>query len=79
MTYNNYAFGNERAESDFLHDELFNAFYRDLLEVGAEGMKQMRKPNEKKVQALTRALDHFQSREEYEKCGFIKSVIDQIK
>lgn len=76
--HDEYAFGHERVESDWLHGELFDAFYRDLEIIGADGMMEMRKPLEKKVWALTRARDHFEHKEEYEKCRFIQSVLARV-
>lgn len=76
--HDEYVFGTDTVESEWLHKELFDAFYRDLEVIGAEGMVGMRKPVEKKLHALTRAIDHFEQREEYEKCAFIKSVLQAV-
>ncbi len=35
-------------------------------------------PKESKMKALSSVLNFFEEREEYEKCGFIKSLMDEI-
>lgn len=77
--YDEYVFKGMRTESDWLHDELFNVFYSDLEAIGPEGVLALRKPTSEKVTALTRALHHFEAREDYEKCGYIKSILEVVE
>jgi len=76
--YNEYVFQNEVVENDKLHSLLFDAFYRDLCAIGVEGFKQIRKTKEKKIETLKRVIQYYESVEEYERCVFVKQVLDEI-
>ncbi len=34
---------------------------------------------EKKIKAINRIIDHYESIEEFEKCAFLKDLLDKIK
>ena len=61
-----------------LHNMLFDAFYRDLRDIGVEGYKQIRKTKETKIETLKRVIQHYELLEEYERCAFAKQILDEI-
>ena len=78
--YNNYVFrpeSDQDAEAE-LHNQLFNAFYRDLEIIGLEGMKALRKQKQVELDCLNRSIRHYGGLQEYERCQFLKSVLDGI-
>jgi|694.fasta_scaffold19139_9 hypothetical protein len=76
--HDEHLFGDSRIENEFLEWALFDAYYRDLERIGSVGMQRLRKPRKKKIESLTRALYFFQKREDYERCAFIKQVLDDV-
>jgi hypothetical protein len=79
--YNEYVFKGEGnyVNDIFLHNQLFDVFYSDLREVGVDGIKQLRKTKESKIQTLERCISHYEKLEKYERCAVIKNILDQIK
>jgi hypothetical protein len=77
--YNEYAFQSKIIEDNELHNLLFDAFYSDLCIVGVEGIKQLRKKKESKIQTLERCISHYEKLEKYERCAVVKNILDQIK
>jgi hypothetical protein len=78
--YNNYVFWSEDkqdAEPE-IHNGMFDAFYRDLKAIGLEGMKALRKTKKVKIESLNRSIRHYEGLQEYERCQFLKSVLDGI-
>lgn len=61
-----------------LHNMLFDTFYRDLCDIGVEGYKQVRKTKETKIETLKRVIQHYELLEEYERCAFVKQILDEI-
>ena len=78
--YDNYVFRpeSEQDAETSMHNGLFDVFYRDLVAIGLEGMKALRKPKKAKVDSLERSIRHYEGLQEYERCQFLKSVLDGI-
>jgi predicted sugar kinase len=55
----------------------YNVVFNSLLKFPDEAVTDP-SPAGSKIKALSSMLDYFEQREEYEKCGFIKNLMDQI-
>jgi hypothetical protein len=63
----------KREDIEAFYNVVFNSLFRFPGEAVADPA-----PKESKLKALDSVLVFFEEREEYEKCGFIKDLIDQI-
>jgi len=63
----------KREDVDIFYDVVFNSLFKFPEEAVEDPA-----PKESKIKALDSILNHFVEKEEYEKCTFIKDLIDQI-
>lgn len=59
-------------------DAFYNVVFNSLLKFPEEAVTDP-SPARSKIKALSSILDYFEQGEEYEKCEFIKGLIDQIQ
>jgi hypothetical protein len=58
-------------------EAFYNVVFNSLFRFPDEAIQDPA-PRESKIKALDSVLNFFEEREEYEKCGFIKGLIDQL-
>jgi hypothetical protein len=73
----------ELQEDERLTSFIYGSFYRDLLELGANGFikyKPKTITKTEKIIALNRCIDYFSRPdiEDYEKCQYMKNILDLI-
>jgi hypothetical protein len=63
----------KREDTEAFYNVVFNSLFRFPDEAIRDPA-----PKESKIKALDSVLQFFEEREEYEKCGFIKGLMDQL-
>jgi len=58
-------------------DIFYNVVFNSLSSYPDEAVEDP-SPRESKIQALDSMIEHFVEKEEFEKCSFIKEIIDRI-
>lgn len=73
----------ELIDNEKLTKFLYESFYRDLVDLGGENFiksKSKYLTKENKIKSLTRAIQYFSQPniEEYEKCAFMKNLLNKL-
>jgi len=56
---------------------MMDMIYREIM-IDIDGAIKAKTPISEKINALNTVLKYFEAKEEYEKCGNIKKIIDEI-
>ena len=73
----------ELLENEKLMSFIYGCFYRDLVELGKDGFikyKPKTFTKQEKILALNRCVDYFSQPniEDYEKCQYVKNILDSM-